>query len=305
MKTSHFFWGVFFLSIGALLLIGNLTTLNFYWDTAWKFWPLVLVLIGVSLLVKNQIGKNIVAALAGLILALTIYATVSATGNFIHNDFHFVFDDSDAEVDSSYFSESYNDSIKTATLNFDGGAGTFKLQTTSDKLAEFYTESYDDNYTLNRIDNGWHTDLNFTMKDKKIRFGKGNYKNSVLMSLNPNPEWQINFDIGASSVDLDLTPYKVSKVDINMGAASLNLKFGDLADLTKFKLNAGASDIDILVPENVGCEITSDAALSSKHFDGFKKTDKKIYRTDNFDSAKKHIYLEIDCGVSSINVSRY
>lgn len=305
MKTSHFFWGVFFLAIGALLLIGNLTELNFYWDTAWKFWPLVLVLIGVSLLVKNQVGKNIVAALAGLILALTIYATVSATNNFFHNDFHFVFDDNDAVLDSSYFSEQYSDSIKTATLNFNGGAGSFKILTTSDKLAEFYTESYNDNYKLNRTDNGSHTDLNFSMKDTKIRFGKGNYKNSVEMSLNPNPEWQINFDIGASSVDLDLTPYKVSKVNIKMGAASLNLKLGDLADLTKFKLDAGASDIDILVPETVGCEITSDAALSSKNYQGFNKVSKNVYRTDNFESAKKRIYIDINCGVSSIDVNRY
>ncbi len=305
MKTSHFFWGVFFLAIGALLLIGNLTELNFYWDTAWKFWPLVLVLIGVSLLVKNQVGKNIVAALAGLVLALTIYATVSATNNFFHNDFNLVFDDNDAVPDSSYFSEQYSDSIKTATLNFNGGAGSFKILTTSDKLAEFYTESYNDNYKLNRTDNGSHTDLNFSMKDTKIRFGKGNYKNSVEMSLNPNPEWQINFDIGASSVDLDLTPYKVSKVNIKMGAASLNLKLGDLADLTKFKLDAGASDIDILVPESVGCEITSDAALSSKNYQGFNKVSKNVYRTDNFESAKKRIYIDIDCGVSSIDVNRY
>lgn len=305
MKTSHFFWGVFFLSIGALLLIGNLTELNFYWHTAWKFWPLVLVLIGVSILVKNQFGKNVVAALAGLILALTIYATVSATNNFFHNDFHLVFNDNDAVLDSSYFSEQYSDSVKTATLNFKGGAGSFKILTTSEKLAEFYTESYNDNYKLNRIDKGSNTELNFAMKDTRIRFGKSNYKNSVEMSLNPNPEWQINFDIGASSVDLDLTPYKVSKVDIDMGAASLNLKLGDLSDLTRLKLKAGASDIDILVPETVGCEITSDAALSSRRYNGFNKINKNVYRTDNFDSAKKRIYMEIDCGVSSIDVNRY
>jgi len=109
------------------------------------------------------------------------------------------------------------------------------------------------------------------MKNTKIKFGKNNYKNSVEMSLNPKPEWGLNFDVGAASVDLDLTPYKVNKVDVNMGAAALNIKFGNLADVVRFKLDAGASDIDILIPDSVGCEIKSDAALSSKHYEGFTK----------------------------------
>ena len=87
MKTSNIFWGVFFVAIGGLVLLGNLTDLNFTWNSAWKFWPMVLILIGVSILVKNQIGKGIVAGLAALVLALTLYASVSATTNLIDDDF--------------------------------------------------------------------------------------------------------------------------------------------------------------------------------------------------------------------------
>ena len=307
MKTSHFFWGVFFLAIGGMLLLGNFTDLNFYWDTAWKFWPLVLVLIGVAILVKNQIGKAVVGALAGLILALSLYASISATTNLFHNDFQFVFDgeNNDANLDTTYFSEDYSDLIKTATLNFNGGAGSFKMIEPTDKLAEFKALGYESNYTLKRNDIDSHSELNFDMKKAKIKFGKNNYKNYVEMALNQNTEWELNFDVGAASLDLDLTPYKISKVDVDMGAAALNIKFGDKSDLTRFNIDAGASDINILIPDSVGCEINSDAALSSKHYEGFEKVNKNIYRTDNFDSAKKRIYIEIDCGVSSIDVRKY
>ena len=54
MKTSHIFWGIFFIAIGGLVLLGNLTALNFTWHSAWKFWPTVSVLIGVSILVNNR-----------------------------------------------------------------------------------------------------------------------------------------------------------------------------------------------------------------------------------------------------------
>lgn len=305
MKTSHIFWGVFFISIGGLVLLGNLTDLNFTWNSAWKFWPMVLVLIGVSILVKNQMGKSIVAGLAAFVLALTLYASVSATTNLITNDFEINFDDNEAVFDTTNFSQEFSDSIKTASLQFSAGAGNFKMITPTDKLVDFQTEGIKENYRLNRNDSGSHSDITFEMKNSHIKLGKNNYKNSIEMSLNAKPEWELNFDIGAASIDLDLTPYKVSKLDIDMGAAALNVKLGNISDVTRFKIEAGASDIDILIPDSVGCEINSEAALSSRNYEGFNKINKNLYRTENFEKSQKKIYIEIDCGVSSIDVRKY
>ena len=305
MKTSNIFWGVFFVAIGGLVLLGNLTDLNFTWSSAWKFWPMVLILIGVSILVKNQIGKGIVAGLAALVLALTLYASVSATTNLIHDDFEINFGDEVVYYDTTYFSQDFSDSIKTATLNFSAGAGGFKMLLPTDKLIDFKTEGVKDNYRMNRSDAGSHTDLSFEMKETKIKLGKSNYKNYVEMSLNSVPEWDLNFDVGAASLDLDLTPYKIGKIDVDMGAASLNVKFGNMSDVTRFSIEAGASDIDILIPDSVGCEINSDAALSSRNYEGFVKINKDLYRTEDFDKYPKKIFIDINCGVSSIDVKRY
>ena len=306
MKTSNIFWGVFFVSIGSLVLIGNLTDLNFTWNSAWKFWPMVLVLIGVSILVKNQIGKGIVAGLAALVLALTLYASVSATTNLIDDDFEIHFDDDEVAVyDTTYFSQDYSDSIKTATLNFNAGAGAFKIFAPTDKLVDFKTEGNVSNYSLDRQDSYGHSEINFEMKNNHLRLGKKNYKNSVEMSLNNNPEWELNFDVGAASVDLDLTQYKVSTINVGMGAAAFNVKLGNLVDVARIKIDAGASDIDILIPDSVGCEINSDAALSSRNYEGFTKINNDIYRSEDFDKFSKKIYIDIDCGVSSIDVKKY
>jgi hypothetical protein len=305
MKTSHIFWGVFFISIGGLVLLGNLTDLNFTWNAAWKFWPMVLVLIGVSILVKNQIGKGIVAGLAAFVLALTLYASVSATTNLIDDDFEIHFGDEDVVYDTTYFSQDYSDSIKTATLNFSAGAGGFKMLTPTDKLVDFRTEGNVNNYTLDRQDSDTHSEIHFDMKNNHIKLGNNNYKNSVEMSLNKNPEWALNFEVGAASVDLDLTQYKVTRLDVGMGAAAFNVKLGNLVNVARIKIDAGASDIDILIPDSVGCEINSDAALSSRNYEGFKKVDNDLYRSENFDKYPKKIFIEIDCGVSSIDVKKY
>lgn len=306
MKTSQFFWGLFFISLGGLVLIGNLTDISFRWSTAWKFWPTVLILIGLSIMIKNQIGKNFIAALAGIILALSIYSSVSATTNLITDSFEIVFDDdASASFDTTKFSQDYNDSIKTAALHFNGGAGSFKLFSATDKLVDFQAEGLKDMYSLRRNDSGTYSEIFFDMKGKSIKIGKQNYKNSVEISLNPNPEWDLNFDVGASSLDLDLTQFKVRNTEINMGAAALRIKYGNLVTTSDLKISAGASDIDILIPKDIGCEIKTDAELSSKNFKGFDKIKSDIYRTKNFNTAEKKLYIKIDCGISSIDVDTY
>lgn len=306
MKTSHYFWGMFFISLGGLVLIGNLTDIDFQWSTAWKFWPIVLILIGISIMLKNQTGKAIVAALAGIILALSIFASVSATTSLIKSDFKLIFDDNNSVgFDTTYFTQDYNDSIKTAALNFNGGAGSFKLFSTTDKLVDFKTEGPKDLYAIRRNDVGSYSEIFFEMKGKSIKLGKDNYKNRVEISLNPNPEWDLNFDVGASSLDLDLTPFNVRKLNIDMGAAALRVKYGNLISTSDLEINAGASDMDILIPKEIGCEIKTDAALSSKNFVGFTKIKSDLYRTPNFDTAEKKLYIKINCGVSSIDVESY
>lgn len=306
MKTSHYFWGMFFISLGGLVLIGNLTDINFQWSTAWKFWPTVLILIGISIIIKNQIGKNFIAALAGIILALSIYSSISATINLIIDDFEIVFDDnSSVGYDTTKFSLDYQDSIKTAALHFNGGAGSFKLFSATDKLVNFQAEGLKDLYSLRRNDSGSYSEIFFDMKGKNIKIGKQNYKNSVEISLNPNPEWDLNFDVGASSLDLDLTQFKIRNTEINIGAAALRVKYGNLINTSDLKISAGASDIDILIPKDIGCEIKTDAALSSKNFKGFEKIKSDLYRTKNFDTAENKLYIKIDCGVSSIDVDAY
>lgn len=306
MKTSHYFWGMFFISLGGLVLIGNLTDIDFQWSTAWKFWPMVLILLGISIMLKNQVGRAIVAALAGIVLALSIYASISATTSLITSDFEITIDDDNNPIyDTTYFSQEYNDSIKTASLNFSGGAGSFRLFSTTDKLIDFKTQGVKDLYSLRRNDSGTYSEIFFEMKGKSIKIGNENYKNSVELSLNPKPEWDLNFDVGASSLDLDLTPFNVRTLNVNMGAAVLRIKYGNLISTSDLEINAGASDIDILIPKDIGCEIKTDAALSSKNFVGFTKIKSDLYRTPNFDTAEKKLYIKIECGVSSIDVQSY
>jgi hypothetical protein len=306
MKTSHIFWGLLFISLGLLVLINNFTTIFMDWGTIWKLWPLVIVLLGLSILIKHKYGKSIMAGLAAIILALAIFASFKSATNFISNDFEVVFgDESDYEFVTTEYSEKYDSTLNYAVLNFGAGAGSFNISDTTSQLFFANTEGRKNSFELRRYDTDSSSFINFDMEGASFRIGDKGYKNRVEMSLNPNPVWDLNFDVGASSMDFDLTQVKTRDIDVDMGAASLNIKLGNLSQHTNLIIEAGASDIDILVPLESGCRITTDGALSSKRFKEFDKKSSGLYETENFKDSANKIYIEIDSGVSSISVERY
>jgi hypothetical protein len=306
MKTSHIFWGLLFIVLGLLVLINNFTNIFMDWGTIWKLWPLTVILLGLSILIKHKYGKGIIAGLAAIVLALAIFASFKTAAHFVNNDFNIVFGD---EADSSYttteFTEQYEPALMFATLNFDAGAGSFNILKTSEDLIHATAEGMKNNFTLTRFDTDSSTNIDLKMRHKSVfRFGKS-YKNNIDVALNPQPMWDLNFDVGAASMDFDLSEFKTQNIDVDMGAASIKIKLGSLSPETKLTIDAGASDINIYVPKESGCKITTDGALSSKHFNDFEKINSDHFETANFRDAANKIYILIDSGVSSISVDRY
>jgi hypothetical protein len=306
MKTSHIFWGLLFIVLGGLVLINNFTTMFMDWSTIWKLWPLVVILLGLSILIKHKYGKGVVAGLAAIILAFAIFASFKTATHFVSNDFHIdLGDEADNRYGTSEYEENFDSTLNFATLNFEAGGGSFKITDTTNNLFYATTEGIQNNYSLTRNDEDSSSTINFKMGNKSVfRFGK-DYKNKVDIALNSKPVWDMNFDVGAASMDFDLTPFKVKNVDVDMGAASITIKLNNLYPETEVIVDAGASDINIFVPKESGCKIVTDGALSSKHFSDFKKIDSDNYQTENFDEATNKIYINIECGVSSISVDRY
>lgn len=308
MKTKHIFWGLFFITIGALILLNNLDIITLDLQNVWKFWPLVLVIWGLAILIRNNFIKSFLAALAAIVLAIAVFAFFNSAFYFVgdrfsihNNGISIVFD---GKVDTSNYNIPYNSSINKAKFDFHAGAGTFIIADTTDQLLSAVTTGIKNNYELTQSGDN-NSVIKLEMKSRKFTINNGNLKNKVKIKLNTAPVWDFNFELGAASSDFDLRPYKVDNIKIHMGAASFKLKLGDKNDSTNLNLQSGVSSIDILIPDSAGCKIKSNVTLSTKDFYGFKKVNSDTYITNNFYSAKKRIYLRLHAGLSSIKVKRY
>jgi hypothetical protein len=308
MKSKHFFWGALFITLGVLTLLNNFYYLNFSWDDLWKFWPVVLVLWGLAIVVKNVYFKGLLAGASGLLLAFVIFATFKAGTDIFADNFNWDSKDFNISIDNSNnyksYSEAYDPSIKEAKFHFESGAGSFVIRDTTSDLIAAKTNGIDYDFIVRKNIDEHNVNILLTGQEHHFRFRHGKLRNKAEISLNTSPIWNLDLEIGAASADFDLHQYKTQRIDVSMGAASLKLKLGDNVDESRVNIEGGASSIEVYVPENAGCDIRTDIALSSKSFSEFNRLSDDHYQTSNFDNAKNKIYLNIQTGVSSVKVVR-
>lgn len=299
MNTKQIFWGIIFLVVGGLLLLHNFNVIILGWHFIWRFWPLVLILWGISLLIKDKGTKSVFYILIPLLIGLLIFSGIIGLIRGCNVDFD------DVEITKQEIVEPYSPTVTNAAFQLEAGAGRFTVSDPTENLLTADIKSSFGEYKFDSWSDDSIKNLRISMTGPKIRFGSFLKGNQVRVHLNPNPIWKFDIDVGAADMKLDLTSYKTEKVKVDMGAASLYLKLGDLSDSTEVEIEGGASSVKIFVPESSGCEILTDVALSKKRFEGFEKSDEDIYRTSNYDSAGKKIRIKLNGGVSSIHVSRY
>jgi LiaI-LiaF-like transmembrane region len=312
MRLSHLFWGILLVTIGILFLLNNFTPIYLDWESLINLWPLAFIFWGISIILKeNRIVRGLLICLVAIILAFCIFSTykfiADNSGSFRFNDDSgIVYDSDSSNSNKGNYMLTYSPNIKNAELKFDGGAGLFKIAGETDNLFDARVYGRHNAYDLNQISDGQNSEITFHMKNLGFRFGiKNKNKNDVNIRLNTNPAWDINFDAGAADMDFDLALFKVRSFKVDMGAAKLKLRLGNLSDTTIVKVDGGAAKIEIYIPDSSACEISTENFFSSNHFEGFHKIDSGLYRTSNFNTSPKKIFLKFDTGFTSLTVDRY
>ena len=305
MKTGKVFWGVLFVAMGILLLLERLDVLYVGWGWVWRFWPLILVAWGVVLLTGNkQPWKTVVVGLFAIGLAVFVLSVINFGWGWHARNWA----PDDREYDQVYeqqLSHPYDTVMHRASFKFESAVGSFKVEDTTTQLIEAAIHSSFGRYEFDTERVGDLEQVTLRLEGGKQGRWRARIGHRADIRLNPIPVWDMRFDIGASAMDVDVSPFVVERLVVSAGAARVRLTLGDRAKETRVSIKSGVSSLQLLVPDSVGCEINAEVAVSRKSFGGFRKLDSGVYRTENFESATKKIYIDLDAGVSSVSVKRY
>lgn len=316
MKYRHVFWAFILIALGILFMLNNFGIFEFGWRALWSLWPLILILWGISILPIKD-GIKIIALTAVLAFTVIFFNRLSEQASWwnFHN-FHYYSDrdwddrdeDDDNDDEDHYYknqelSVPFDTLINKGVIQLDAAAGNFCVQGVTSDMLTFSKTGDIGNYSLTTNDENGRKKIILSMEKTRIRHSVS--ENKVDIKLNDKPSWNINLNIGAAEIDMDLRDYKIDTADIDAGASSIHLKIGEKNPLTVLTFNAGASSIEVDIPKESACQIKSESFLVSKEFEGFRKKGDGIYQTDNFNTQKNKIYLTIKTAISKIEINRY
>lgn len=328
MRNDKLVPGAILVCIGAIFLLNNFGYIDFHWTNVIHLWPVFLIMGGVNLVFAgNRSAWATILKLSVVILGFGLlvfghferYSFWPGKYNFQYNDKDDDDDDDDSDTTSSagngvvklegssIFNKDYTPDAKLARLNIKGGATTYTLNDTTSQLFKAETKEFYGKYEFTSGKEDSVYVLNLKMKNNKgWHFDADNNKsNDANIKLNPNPEWEINVETGATKVDFDLTKFKIKNLTLKGGAASFDVKLGNPLASTNVEVSTGVSEVRIGVPTGAACSIRTNSGLSSSDFAGFDKKDDGRYETPGFDAAKNKIYIHMTGGVSDFKVNRY
>ncbi len=156
--------------------------------------------------------------------------------------------------------------------------------------------------------------------------GFDNYRNTWDIQLAEDVPMELNIDMGAGKVDLDLGDVQVTKMTMEAGAGDMALDFsggrhlrdlrvetgaGELTiDLSgdsweediEAKISAGAGDITVIVPEDIGVRIEVSKGLGEVNVRGFRTAGSDTYENDVYGETDVSIDVTVEAGVGQITL---
>ena len=134
-------------------------------------------------------------------------------------------------------------------------------------------------------------------------FTTGGAENTLELMINPEIPVSLELSTGATELSLDFSNIKLENLNLATGASSLSLTLGDKIDYSKIKIKAGVSSINIFLPKTIGAKLNLNTGLVAKNLNDFKKIEKDVYQSLNYDTANKKIEFDLNLGVSDLNIN--
>lgn len=294
-NAAKIIWGLLLITIGVLILLGNIGILEVDLWQLWQLWPLLIIVAGISILALRgwlSVAISIIVTVVVLGLAAAVSTGVIKTGGEVTNE--------------SFEVVQAHQAVTKANVEIDAGAGSIIVGSQSgNNVVEGSLES--NVFKVNRqtsVDDG--TQYVKLSLDGNAEWWRGKFSNTLTVNLKKDLPTSLSFNAGASKIKIDLREVVTEALTIDSGASSIDLKLGDKQAVSEVDIDTGVSSVDISVPKNSGIRIVIDGGLSSKNLPSdFEEVSEDTFESANYKDAENKINIVIDMGVSSLKLRTY
>ena len=288
---------------GVVLLLQNLDLIGWgFWLEIWRFWPVLLMAVGVNIMLGRRLPWLATAIVVALVCGSAVWAALLAESGR----------DTVVARTSKVLGET-NRLDMAVDIGF-GSLTIDSLPSDSPNLVEWSLEAPCGGAATSFNRHGDAATLDVTMDPGSFACQWGA---DWRVSLSRVPDVYIDIDTGASSIELDLTDLRVPVLNVNAGAASVFIKMPADAGPAEAVISAGASSIDVRIPDGVPARILNDSALSSLNVSSrfqslrgafsegqtvMRRDPGEIFQSPGYREAENRVSIELNVGVSSVSV---
>ncbi|MDO8750846.1 MAG: toast rack family protein [Dehalococcoidia bacterium] len=281
--------GIVLLIAGVILLLQTTGVLPWdMWLGLWRFWPLLVIALGVHILFGRKIGWWATVLVIVAILVAIGGALLLGAGN---------------EKPVSSVTEPLN-GLESADVSIKFGAGDLTLTSLpagSPNLVEgqFGTEGQGARVQLIRSQNKGTLTISPNRQPWIRWFSKASWD----LALSQTPKLTMDLAAGAADVKLDLRELKLSELNVNVGATDVEIVMPASAGDVMANINAGAANIIVTIPPGVSAKIKKHTGVSSFAIDaGRFPLSGDVYVSPDFDTAKNRVTIDLEVGAANVTI---
>ncbi len=290
------FFGILLVVLGGALLLGNYDllpeNLTISLSDLLRFWPILIILLGLSFLSKGSLFNKVVVLIITLVITFfALWVVFTPNANVQERDLN-------VPVEEGVTRSEISLKLSAARINISGGAeGSLITGTYRTSGPALGVDSRSDNETQMvelRAEGREGVLFDHFMTDPRY----------LDLRMLEDVPISLAIESGASSIKIDSSDFLMESLRLDSGASGINLVFGEMVDHTDVFVNAGASSIDITIPEMAGARVEFTGALANKNLTGFVQIEEDIYESDNFEEADQTVFIRIDAAVSNVKIDR-
>ncbi|MEW5874567.1 MAG: DUF5668 domain-containing protein [Candidatus Zixiibacteriota bacterium] len=304
MAVGRLRTGVILILIGVLLLLNTTGVLSFrVWEAFVVLWPLLLIAIGIEKIFGATENLKPLAYLSPIIIVATVaYAVIGNPRSDLFSGTWEINGDDEQQV-----SVSGSGDINAVTLNMDFGGGRLKLRggVSGGQILEGQLYTRGDRVSVESESRDGRMEVTLSPgsgSHRHFSFGDSDRERWIL-KVNDSLPLDLNVDAGAAQVRLDLEDLIVEKLNLQTGAADVDIAFGNRSARIDCEIDCGAASIDMVIPAGAGLRLKRESAMSSFSTGSIDLTERDgLLESPDFDTRAVQIYLDVESGVSKFRI---
>jgi hypothetical protein len=305
--------GVILISIGVLLLLNTTGIVDFgFWGWLGRLWPVILIAIGIEKMFSSAQSSNLrnLAWLSPVIIVGVVAYSVIAgqredNSNTWNDNWQWNWDDSnDAPTSTHTWSEPLTPDAKRLDLSLEMSGGRLTVRGGSDpgNLVVARTSSRGDkpSSTANVSADGVCT-VRIAQRDDSHHRGRDQW----IMKVTDSLPIDLKVEGGAARMRLDLSALKIESLELDAGAADVDIVLGSRVPTVTCDLESGAAAMEVTIPSVAGLRLYRDGVISRLSDTDLNLVDKGSYsETEGYSENVVKIVMRVKSALTSLRLRR-